>query len=104
MAVRFFCEYILSIYPIIIDITVLSAPCSPSNLSSVTLTGSASPDYNNTQATQTTSTSSPITGPGQPQPQPLGIKQETMVTEKKIERIMSEEIEGTFLTWIRLLT
>lgn len=86
--------------------TVLSAPCSPSNLSSVTLVGSSPSDTNEGE----TAVASPHHSPKKPtspkkEPSPTkeppprvethqkpSIKHET--TEKKVERAISEDTEG----------
>ncbi|KAK4871680.1 hypothetical protein RN001_015804 [Aquatica leii] len=75
------------------DLTVLSAPCSPSNLSSVTLMDSNS-DNSFTQGTQTTPIHSPAKETSSAQKRPsISSRQESSVSEKPMERTISEEIE-----------
>ncbi|KAF5272851.1 hypothetical protein FQR65_LT00447 [Abscondita terminalis] len=75
------------------DLTVLSAPCSPSNLSSVTLMESGS-EHNFTQGTQTTPLPSPTKETSSSQKRPsITTKQESSVSDKPMERTISEEIE-----------
>lgn len=86
--------------------TVLSAPCSPSNLSSVTLVGSSPSDTNEGEAT-----SSPQHSPkkaASPKKEPSPTKEPTTtrpeihhrpsikheVVDKKVERCVSEDTEG----------
>lgn len=91
------------------DATVLSAPCSPSNLSSVTLVGSSPSDNNETLDINQTPTAKeppssemkeePIEKPAPKQlekPPHHRVSISKPEVEKKMERAISEDTEGAF--------
>lgn len=77
------------------DVTVVSAPSSPGNLSSKTLVGGSSSDNNVDQGASPTAviSQSPSKEAQKPATAPTPPKLET-ATERKVERVMSEETDG----------
>ncbi|KAK9718958.1 RhoGEF domain [Popillia japonica] len=74
------------------DVTVLSAPCSPSNLSAVTLVGSQNSDGNDNQGGQPETTAETLTPTTITKTETIQTTTTTVsIHEKKVERTTSEE-------------
>lgn len=88
----------------VVDVTVLSAPCSPSNLSAVTLVGSQnSESEDNNQGTQQQPDTAETSQDLQTTSVTVNITTktdtiETSVEEKRVERTTSEDGNGLLIT------